>query len=221
MKGGPVSVLTNSVAGRGADHGPKSADDSPEVLQALSTSSEKPGNGGVAADAQTGHGADHKGDSDDGADATDSSGVRDTRQGVPGVQLPAKLQDLFDRSKVHLEDAQAEQLAHLLLEYEDVFAEHDLDLGCFTETKHRIDTGDAPPFKEKMRRTPLGFEKEEEKHLQKMLDAGVIRPSASDWASAPVLVRKKDGSVRYCVDFRRLNSLTVKDAFPLPLPLGL
>ena len=67
-----------------------------------------------------------------------------------------------------------------------------------------------------MRGTPLGFEKEEEENLKLMLDIGVITESSSDWASAPVLVRKKDGTLRYCVDYRALNSKTVKDSFPLP-----
>ena len=67
-----------------------------------------------------------------------------------------------------------------------------------------------------MRRTPIGFEKEEEENLTLMLETGVISESSSDWASAPVLVRKKDWSVRYCVDFRCLNDKTVKDLFPLP-----
>ena len=67
-----------------------------------------------------------------------------------------------------------------------------------------------------MRWTPLGFEKEEEENLKLMLDIGVITESSSDWASAPVLVRKKDGTLRYCVDYRGLNSKTVKDSFSLP-----
>lgn len=50
-----------------------------------------------------------------------------------------------------------------------------------------------------------------------MLDAGVIQPSSSDWASAPVLVRKKDGSMRSCIDYRALNKKTVKDCYPLPI----
>ena len=50
-----------------------------------------------------------------------------------------------------------------------------------------------------------------------MLEVGVIRPSTSDWASAPVLIRKKDGSVRWCLDFRALNDKTIKDCFPLPI----
>ena len=49
-----------------------------------------------------------------------------------------------------------------------------------------------------------------------MLDAGVIRPSNSPWCNAVVLVRKKDGSLHFCIDFRKLNSLTVKDSYPLP-----
>ena len=62
----------------------------------------------------------------------------------------------------------------------------------------------------------MGFEGEEEENLKLMLDIGIITESSSDWASAPVLVRKRDGTVRYCVDFRSLNTKTVKDLFPLP-----
>jgi hypothetical protein len=65
--------------------------------------------------------------------------------------------------------------------------------------------------------SPLGFAGEEEAQLKKMLSAGVIRPSVSEWASAPVLIRKRCGSVRWCVDYRALNALTIKDVFPLPL----
>ena len=68
-----------------------------------------------------------------------------------------------------------------------------------------------------MRRTPLGYAEEEKEHLDKLLDAKVIEPSESEWASPSVLVRKKDGSVRWCIDMRKLNNVTVKDRFPLPL----
>ena len=76
---------------------------------------------------------------------------------------------------------------------------------------------DKTPKKQRMRRVPRGFEGEEEKNLMAMLEAGVIQPLTSPWASPPVLVRKKDGEVRWCLDFRRLNAVTKKDAFPLPL----
>ena len=68
-----------------------------------------------------------------------------------------------------------------------------------------------------MRRTPAFFAGEEEAHLKKMLDADVIQPSISEWASAPVLIRKKDGQIQWCLDYRHLNNVIRKDVFPLPL----
>lgn len=105
----------------------------------------------------------------------------------------------------------------MLVEYHDIFSKHDLDLSCLTSVTHKKDTKDNPPVKHKMRRTPLGFQNQENGQLDKMLDAGVIQPSSSDWASAPVLVRKKDGSMRWCIDYRALNEKTVKDCYPLPI----
>lgn len=68
-----------------------------------------------------------------------------------------------------------------------------------------------------MRRTPLDFAHEEESHLQTMLNAGIIEPSISELASPPVLIRKRDGKVRWCIDYRKLNSVTKNDVYPLPL----
>jgi transposase InsO family protein len=132
-------------------------------------------------------------------------------------EVPPHLQSLLERSAKELNAQEKEVLEHFLCQYADVFAKSDLDLGNFTAVQHRIDTGDAKPIRHRMRRTPLGFEDEEEKHLAAMLQANVIQPSKSEWAAAPVLVRKKDGSVRYCIDYRGLNAHTVKDAYPLPL----
>lgn len=69
----------------------------------------------------------------------------------------------------------------------------------------------------KMRRTPLGFQTEERQHLASMLLAGVIQPSTSEWASAPVVVRKKDGGVRWFVDYGDVNARTTKIVSSLPL----
>ncbi|KAL8604518.1 hypothetical protein ACOMHN_015802 [Nucella lapillus] len=132
-------------------------------------------------------------------------------------RVPEHLQQLAADSSAYLTVDQREELGKLLSEFEDVFAKHDFDLGEFTTIEHAIDTGDANPIKQGMRRTPAVFAGEEEAHLRKMLDAGVIQESISEWASAPVLIRKKDGTVRWCIDYRALNDVTVKDTFPLPL----
>jgi hypothetical protein len=107
--------------------------------------------------------------------------------------LPKHIEELFRLSTEGLDKNQKSEIKTLLSEYSDVFAQDDLDLGNFTELEHAIDTGTAKPVKLRMRRTPACFVDEEEAHLQKMLDAGVIQPSISEWASAPVLIRKRDG----------------------------
>ena len=132
----------------------------------------------------------------------------------PGV--PKHLQKLFEESSLLLSESQAAELGSVLSEYQDRFSKGDEDLGCFTKIKHQIDTNDARPIRQKMRRTPIGFQDEEDKLLKKMLASKVVEESNSAWASPSVLVRKKDGTVRWCIDFRAVNSVTVKDAYPLP-----
>jgi len=132
-------------------------------------------------------------------------------------KLPEHVRDLYQGSSKSLDGDQRLRLAEVLMEFQDVFSNSEMDLGCMKGVKHHIDTGAARPVAERMRRTPLGFADEERAHLELMLKNGIIRPSMSAWASAPVLVRKRDGSVRYCTDFRKLNEVTVKDKFPLPL----
>ena len=83
-------------------------------------------------------------------------------------------------------------------------------------TSHVKDTGNARPVKQAPRRTPSAFDGGDREALEKMLSRGTIRESTSPWASPVVLVPKKDGSVRVCVDYRRVNELNKKDAFPLP-----
>jgi len=83
--------------------------------------------------------------------------------------------------------------------------------------EHDIDTGDAEPIRQHPRRPPLSARQaEEEDILNEMLQTGVIEPSNSPWSFPVCMVRKKDGSYRYCVDYRRMNSMTIKDAFPVP-----
>ena len=113
---------------------------------------------------------------------------------------------------------QAEKACGLLKEYHDIFFLEKQDMGHTKAAEHKIvlKDPDTPPFKEQFRRIPPPQLDEVREHLKLMLDAGMIRPSNSPWCNAVVLVRKKDGSLRFCIDFRKLNSLTVKDSHPLP-----
>ena len=82
--------------------------------------------------------------------------------------------------------------------------------------QHEIKLNDKTPFKERYRRIPPHQYEEVRKHLQEMLEIGAIQRSTSPWASPVVLVRKKDGSLQFCIDLRKLNNQTVKDAQSLP-----
>ena len=103
----------------------------------------------------------------------------------------------------------------LVSEYQHVFSK-DGELGRTKEVYHNIDTGNVKPCKQPPRRLPYHQRPEVEQHIENMLKTGVISPSSSPWCSPVVLVKKKDGSTRFCVDYRKLNSVTSKDAYPLP-----
>ena len=80
-----------------------------------------------------------------------------------------------------------------------------LDMGHTSLVKHKIKLDNYTPFKEHYRRIPRNLFKEVKNHLKGMIQVGAIRHSNSPWASAVVLVRKKDGSLHFCIDLRRLN----------------
>ena len=131
-------------------------------------------------------------------------------------ELPDHLQELYEKSTEKLKTDEQEQLRALLLRHQDLFAKHPLDMGRTAVISHSIDTGGARPIKQPARRPPLAFADQEEKIISEQKAAGVIQESSSPWASPLVYVRKKDGSVRPCVDYRQVNAVTTKDAYPLP-----
>ncbi|GBM01483.1 hypothetical protein AVEN_209298-1 [Araneus ventricosus] len=83
-------------------------------------------------------------------------------------------------------------------------------------TQHRINTGNHPPIKQYPRRLPLAKKEEVERLVKEMGDNGIIQESSGPWASPIVLVKKKDGSPSFCVDYRKLNEITAKGSYPLP-----
>lgn len=133
-------------------------------------------------------------------------------------KLPAHLQTMYDNNISDLSQEQQKTFKNLLLEFPDVFSRDEFDLGCLKGgIEHKIITHDEIPIKEKFRRTPLHFQQQEKEYIEKLLKQGVIEPSTSEWSAAPVLVRKKSGELRYCIDYRSLNAKTYKDSCNLPL----
>ena len=131
--------------------------------------------------------------------------------------LPEHLEEIVAGSHPSLGDSGRQLLRDLLFRYEHVFpAPGEPVTGQTTSVLHEILTSDARPVSCGPRRlAPAGLRKEQICVLE-MLHGGQIEPSDSPWASPVVLVTKKDGSTRFCVDYRRLNALTIKDAYPLP-----
>ncbi|GFV07696.1 retrovirus-related Pol polyprotein from transposon 412 [Trichonephila clavipes] len=117
---------------------------------------------------------------------------------------------------VELSPEQKSSAERLFQEFEDVFSRNSSDIGHTTVTQHRIDTADHPPIKQHPRRLPFAKQEEVGTLLREMQENDIIEPSSSPWASPIVLVRKKDGSTRFCVDYRKLNDVTKKDSYPLP-----
>ena len=101
-------------------------------------------------------------------------------------------------------------------ENREVFSTSEFDLGRTNLVQHRIDTGINRPFKQQLRRHPMAYLPVIDEHEDKMLANDICEPSFSPWASNVVLVKKSDGTLRFCIDYRQLNNLTVKDSYPLP-----
>ena len=127
--------------------------------------------------------------------------------------------DLFSQIEMdlsHLTEKEQQSLKLLLASYADVFSLNSGELGTTQLVTHSIDTGTHPHIKQQVRRTPFALRKKVDRLVQEMLDQKVIEPYESPWASPIVLVQKKDGGVRFCVDYQKLNRVTKLDEFPLP-----
>ena len=123
------------------------------------------------------------------------------------------LEDLVDLSGVSLSNSQRKRFFALLRRYPTLFSDQ---LGHCSLVEHSVDTGTAKPIRSAPRRIPPHLESEVKQQVQSMVDQGVLEPSDGTWSSPVVLVKKKDGTVRICGDFRKLNRVCEVPAFPIP-----
>ena len=130
------------------------------------------------------------------------------RVDAPSLPQGVKLEELSECEK--------RRMTELLTKHKDVFSEGSFDLGECVVVPHEIHVTDGPPIRLPYRRLPPSQVGEIKGMLQEMLEQGIIRQSKSPFASPIVVVKKKDGSLRLCIDYRLLNARTVKDSFPLP-----
>ena len=111
---------------------------------------------------------------------------------------------------------QKQQFRQFLTKWDGIFSKGPTDLGCAKLVEHEIHLENDRPFKEPYRRIPPALIQEVREHLNEMMEIGAIRPSKSPFSSNVVIVRKKDGSIRFCIDYRKLNQRTIKDAQAIP-----
>ena len=135
----------------------------------------------------------------------------------PNAELPDHLKPILDGIYTEATETEKAQVKQLLIEYQDCFMTPDGRLGSTNIVQHRILTGDAKPIKQKLRIPPMHLQKAVDAELDRMLEAGIIEPSQSAWASNLVVVPKKDGTIRVCADMRAVNqAITNHSAYPLP-----
>ena len=131
-------------------------------------------------------------------------------------EVPSHLTELYLKITQGLNGEQKQRIALLLNRFKDSFSRDEWGLGLTHLTAHAIKTEGAAPVKQPPRRVPMAYAEEEKKAIEDLKAKAVIRESTSPWACPIVLVKKKDGGVRPCVDYRKVNELVKPDGFPLP-----
>lgn len=107
------------------------------------------------------------------------------------------------------------RLKDLLIEFPDIFSKHEDDLGNCTLIRHRIDIRDAQPIKKTSPETTPLYQEFIDKKIDALLKQKIIAPSTAPWAANVVVAKKKDGSLRLCIDTRGLNRTVIQDSYPL------
>ena len=149
-----------------------------------------------------------------------SEAVISAVQSLAGVETPTGglspgLEKMISETDI-VDSMQRDMLRKLVEKYSDAWQVEGEPLGRTDKVLHTINTGDAQPFKMPYRRLPLAKKRVVEEQVKTMLEQKVITPSSSPWSSPVQMVTKKDGTIRFCIDYRKLNGVTKKNAYPLP-----
>jgi transposase InsO family protein len=159
-------------------------------------------------------------DQNDEADkiASSSSSSNTNKQQVVKTISVDKFQvDVKQQISSKLKESEQKAVLNVLTKYRDVFAENPKAPACTTSVKHVINTGNAAPIKLKPYRTSKVEQEMIEQEVNELLSNNIIRESSSPWSAPVVLVDKADGSKRFCIDYRMINNVTVKDSYPIPV----
>ena len=130
---------------------------------------------------------------------------------------PSKVMEAFNmaQARANWKTKHFTHLKKLLREWQHVWEFPDI-VGRTEKGEHRVDTGMAMPVAQPLRRAAWAEKDFIHGEVQKMKKQKIIVESESPWSSPPVLVKKKDGSIRFCIDYRKLNEVTIPDQYPLP-----
>lgn len=134
----------------------------------------------------------------------------------PKLSTPQLSPSSFNFGDSSLPPEWKERLCQKMMERKEVFSCSEFDVGCAKSTQHSIRVTDDRPFRERSRRLPPGDLEDVRKHLNDLKEAGIISDSRSPYASPIVVVRKKNGTMRMCVDYRTLNRRTITDQYTVP-----
>ncbi|CAF1461519.1 unnamed protein product [Didymodactylos carnosus] len=139
--------------------------------------------------------------------------LKDMDHGTKSELTP--IQELIFNKINHLDEQQQLQARFTLNKYQNLFDTTELS-AIKTTVRHTINTGNHFPIYSHPRRVSNIMREVQQEEVNKLLKDGIIRPPNSPWSSPVVIVKKKDGSPRFCVDYRKINLITQKDVYPLP-----
>ncbi|KII71135.1 Retrovirus-related Pol polyprotein [Thelohanellus kitauei] len=138
--------------------------------------------------------------------------LKDNQGFVAGISQEIELSVNKDLPSAHFNEVK-----ETLLRFQHCFSRDDMDIGYTSKRPHIIDTGNAHPISSRPYRIPIHLKHEIDNQIDKMVKYGIIRESSSPWCSPVLLVKKKDDTWRFCVDFRKINAITIKDHYSAPL----